>query len=121
MRLSKKKRRDHIACTKETWRSRTAFTTAIKPICRKELTLATFVKLLDFRVCQQYRPTTVTAGLRPSRSPKPISPLPESGHCERQEAGRGAPRADLIAAAGKQPCCAACSGKVAALSSVPRR
>jgi len=55
MRLSKKKRRDHIACTKETWRSRTAFTTAIKPICRKEVTLATFVKLLDFRVCQQYR------------------------------------------------------------------
>src|SRR4051794_38409146 len=65
----KKKRRDHIACTKATWRSRTAFTTAIKPICRKELTLATFVKLLDFRVCQQYPPHVGRRG-RFGRSPK---------------------------------------------------
>jgi hypothetical protein len=40
---------------KATWRSRTAFTTAINPICRRELILATFVKLLDFGVFQQYR------------------------------------------------------------------
>jgi hypothetical protein len=35
--------------------SRTAFTAAINPICKRELISAAFVKLLDFRVFQQYR------------------------------------------------------------------